>query len=479
MTASRSAFLGSVSARFLLLCFSISLACTLPVLWFANREAEEILLADFTGRLERRRENLERHFQDGGTSLLVEKIRDRIGRGLTDEGMILLVDRDGRNLAGNLVTWPSAVRDIEGWRPVRLRRSRESPERPYLVSVTQFENGSRLLVSGLLDDREEVRLALAKALLGAFLLAMVLATLGSLVIRRHLNRMVQVVAGAASSIAAGNLSARAPRNFSLDPLDRVSEALNRILARIEGLIEENRTMTDGLAHDLRSPLTRVSASLERAAMDHVNGDPADNLQVIEQEIRLMLRMIDETLEISRAKAGIGREHFELFDLAIVLRDLFDMYLPLAQLHGVQLRLDCQDELWIDGNKGLMIRALANLIDNAFKYGLSGDEILLHAEAAQEQIIPSVRDKGLGIPVDRVDEALTKYRRLSLARSLPGMGLGLPLVTAVVGLHNGSLKLEDNRPGLTAVLRLPKAKSIQATNLQHGHCRKSAPKFCAH
>ncbi len=134
---------------------------------------------------------------------------------------------------------------------------------------------------------------------------------------------------------------------------------------------------------------------------------------------------------------------------------------------------------MDGNKGLMIRALANLIDNAFKYGLSGDEILLHAEAAQEQIIASVRDKGLGIPVDRVDEALTKYRRLSLARSLPGMGLGLPLVTAVVGLHNGSLKLEDNRPGLTAVLRLPKAKSIQATNLQHGHCRKSAPKFCAH
>ncbi|MDP3908558.1 HAMP domain-containing sensor histidine kinase [Novosphingobium sp.] len=456
MTPSRFAFLKSVSTRFLLLCFAISLACTLPVLWFANRQAEEILLADFTGRLERRRGNLERHFQDGGTALLLEKIQDRIERRIIDDGLILLVDDRGRKLGGNLASWPAAVDDVEGWQPVQLRQDGERRARPYLASVTQLENGNRLLVSGLLDDREEVRLAMTHAILGAILLAMALATLGSLFIRSHLNRMVQVVARTASNIAAGNLSRRAPRNHSLDPLDQVSESLNRILARIEGLIEENRTMTDALAHDLRSPLTRICASLERAGLAAGDAKPADSLQAIEQEIALMLRMIDDTMEVSRAEAGIGREHFETFDLAAVLRGLFEMYLPLAHVNGVELELDCQSELWVHGNKGLITRALANLIDNAFKHGLAGGKVWLQARRGDGQVIVAVRDSGHGIPPDRYSEALAKYRRLSMARSLPGMGLGLTLVTAVAHLHNGSLKLDDNCPGLAASLLLPGA-----------------------
>lgn len=454
MALNRISFIKSVSTRFLLLCFSMSLACTVPVLWFASHQAEDILLADFTGRLERRRGNLERHFLDGGTSRLTEKIRDRIARGLTDDGMILLVDAQGRKLEGNLSRWPANIKDAQGWHPIKLHKDGEDHAQAYLVSVTQLSNGHKFLVSGLLDDREEVRIAMAQAFFAAFLLAMLLATIGSLIIRRHLNRMVQVVARTATNIADGNLSLRSPRNFTLDPLDCVAASLNRVLERIETLIEENRMMTDALAHDLRSPLTRICASLEQAGRISDEAGVGNDLHAIEQEVALMLRMIDDTLEISRAKAGIGREHFEYFDLAKVVRGLFDMYLPLAHVQEVKLTLDVEDALPVYANKGLMTRAIANLIDNAFKYGLSGKEIVLSASMSNGQVTVSVTDKGEGIPSERRDEALAKYRRLSQARSIPGMGLGLALVTAVAHLHNSSLTLDDNRPGLVVRLILP-------------------------
>lgn len=451
----------------------MSLACTVPVLWFASHEAEGILLADFTGRLERRRGNLERHFQNGGTRLLTEKIRDRIARGLTDDGMILLVDARGRKLEGNLSSWPANLEEAQGWHPVKLRKEGEDKAHSYLVSVTQLSNGHKLLVTGLLDDREEVRTAMAQAFLAAFLLAMLLATIGSLVIRRHLNRMVQVVAHAATNIADGNLSLRSPRTFTLDPLDCVAASLNRILERIEALIDENRTMTDALAHDLWSPLTRICANLEQAGRNPDEAGANDSVHAIGQEVALMLRMIDDTLEISRAKAGIGREHFEYFDLVTVLRGLFDMYLPLAHVQEVKLTLDCEEELPLYANKGLITRAVANLIDNAFKYGLSGKyclsgkEIALSASTSNGQVVVAVADRGDGIPRERHDEALAKYQRLSTARALPGMGLGLALVTAVADLHNGRLTLDDNRPGLVARLILPKLKLVHGEAHQAG------------
>lgn len=457
MALSRISFLKSVSTRFLLLCFAIILACTVPVLWFASRQAEEIVVADFTGRLEERRSRLESAFQDGGTPLLIEKIRNRIDRGITDDGMILLVDAQGRRREGNLSRWPANVEYRKGWHPVELRKDGESHAQSYLASVTHLANGDKLLVSGLLDDREGVRSAMGHALLGAVLLAMLLAIIGSLIIRRHLNRMVQVVAHTASNIADGNLAQRSPRDFSFDPLDHVSESLNRILERIEALIEENRTMTDALAHDLRSPLTRICASLEQAGRTRSDAGTPDSLQAIEQEVALMLRMIEDTLETSRAEAGIGREHFEYFDLAKVLRDLFDMYLPLAHLHEVELAFDCENELPVHGNKGLITRAIANLVDNAFKHGLTGKEISLSTTEDNEQVVVSVTDRGDGIPRERQDEALAKYGRLSRARSLPGTGLGLALVAAVARLHNGRLKLDDNRPGLVACLILPRSQ----------------------
>ncbi len=337
----------------------------------------------------------------------------------------------------------------------------EGQTHAHRVAVTQLPNGYRLLVSGLLDDRDDVRFALWRAILGALLLAVLLAIGGSLAIRRHLNRMVEVVARAANNIADGNLTRRPPRDFSADPLDRVSASLNRILERIEALIEENRTMTDALAHDLRSPLTRISANLDHAANNSASKDLQDSIPSIEQEVALMLRMIDDTLEISRAKAGMGRENFEFIDLAEILESLHEMYLPLAEMQGVALTLDCERGLMVHCNKGLVARSIANLIDNAFKHGMCGKEIALSGHAEGMQVVVSVADRGKGIPVERYADVMQKFRRLSSARTLPGMGVGLALVTAIAKLHNGELQLDDNRPGLVARLIL------KAVPIEHG------------
>lgn len=454
MIASIASFGKTVSSQFLLLCFAICLVCAVPTLWFVNQQAEEIVLVDFSERLERRRANLEQEYHTGGLPFLQEKIRSRIERGVIDKGILLLVDPAGRKVEGNAAQWPAEVKAQQGWQSVSLQLSVGEPWQPHLVSVTTLPNGYRLLLSGLLDDQEAVRAAIAKATLGAFLLAMVLALLGSLVIRRHLDRMVTVVATAARNIADGNLSQRTPRNYSDDPLDNVSASLNRILRRIEALIEENRTTTDTLAHDLRSPLTRISANLEQALRRSGECSPRGNLLAIEREVELMRRMIEETLEISRAEAGIGRENFVMVDLAEVLNDLYEMYLPLAESEGVVLLLDGAEQLPAMCNRGLVTRAIANLIDNAFKHALDGGQITLACKKRGCEALIIVGDRGSGIPDEVLDESLGKLRRLPLSRAVPGMGLGLPLVAAVARLHNGTLQLRDNQPGLLATLRMP-------------------------
>lgn len=454
MTAGR--LYKSASARFLLLYLAISLACVVPILCYVYYKADDIVLEDFTGRLERRRENLVRHYQDGGLPLLSEKIRSRIDRGLIDDGMILLVDSAGRKVEGNLSVWPANVTDGPGWKPIFLKREGEKEAHLFLVSVTHLPSGHRFLISGRLDDREQVQSALLYALLGAFGLAVPLALIGSLIVVRQLNRMVEVVADTASHIADGDLGRRARRDHSLDPLDRLSASLNRMLRRIETLVEENRMMTDALAHDLRSPLTRICASLDKAGRFPAPSGNADQLQAIGQEVDLMLHMLDSTLEISRAEAGIGRGDFAWHDLGALVQDLYDMYQPLAEEQGLRLALDSQGEMPFLCNRGLIARALSNLIDNAIKYGGTGGLIHFGAHVTSQGAVLHVADAGSGIAPERRAEAIGKYRRLDDARGAPGMGLGLTLVAAVARLHNGELLLEDNAPGLRASLVLPRA-----------------------
>ena len=446
----------STSGRFVLLSLAICVACVVPVLGYVYHGIDRLLLAEFQRPLEYRQGNLLKHFDKGGIAELQTSVASRASRAYQDQTAILLVDGKGRKLAGNLAIWPAGLEAPRAWAPAMLHRDGAGQSEEFLVLTTRLPSGERLLLGGLLDNRASMQGTLLSALFAAFVLAIPIGLLGSLVIVREMNRMVEAISGVGEQVAAGDLGQRAEIDGSGDPVDHLKCSLNAMLDRIETLVEEHRTLTDALAHDLRSPLTRIHIQVAQALDDAPGKDQRARFDVISQDLDRLLHMLESALEISRAEAGIGRHDFERFDAGEVLRDLCEIYQPAAQAAGVRIEAVCASDLEIYGNHGLVARALANLIDNALKYGADGGEIRLEAAATNTGVHISVADRAKGIPVSRHAEAIRKFGRLDRARSTPGSGLGLSLVTAVASLHRGKLALQENSPGLRATLTLPRA-----------------------
>jgi signal transduction histidine kinase len=450
------AWLGrSTAARLVLLYLALTVVGTLPVLAFIYHQTNHIVVRGHQSTVEDRTAVLMREYRAGGVAELAREIRERTGAGVLAHGTMLLADRNGRKIAGDLEAWPPSLPAQTEWREMLLYRQGHLVPEYFGLSTTRLRSGEQLLIGVVMDDRARMREALLIALLGALLLAIPIGLAGSLILLRFMNRRVQGIGDVAARIAAGDLRRRVETLGTKDPFDRLGASLNAMLARIEALVEELRLVTDALAHDLRSPLTRIRASVEKARMRPSEETQRQAIDAISQEIDGMLRMIAGTLEISRAEAGMGRENFTEFDLGALTRDLCEMYHPLAEESGVSIAVEKPREMAFFGNRELIGQAVSNLIDNALKYGSGGGSIRIGVDESDSSIRFWVADRGTGIPAHRRDEAMRKYRRLDEARATDGSGLGLALVRAVARLHGGELNLEDNDPGLRAILRFPR------------------------
>jgi signal transduction histidine kinase len=323
----------------------------------------------------------------------------------------------------------------------------------FALRTVQLPTGERLLMGTGIDDRERMRASLLEALIGALLLAIPLGLIGGLVLLRVTERRAREVGRIAGRIAAGDFSHRLDEQAEGEEFGMIASAINAMLERIEELVEQLRLVTDSLAHDLRSPLTRMRANLEKAA-GHATAEPEQQaLEAIATDIDLVMRLISATLEIGRAEAGVGRQEFSDFDLTDLLRAICEIYQPVAEERGISLAVDAPASLPYSGNRQLIGRAVANLIGNALKYGGSGGEIRLAAADLGDAAEIIVGDRGPGIPPELRDVAVRKYRRLEAARTTEGSGLGLAMVRAAARLHAGDLVLEDNDPGLRVRLIL--------------------------
>lgn len=445
----------STSTRFTLLYFLLSLACTLPILLYVYREVDAILLTDFTRPLEFRLSNLERSFKAGGLPKLRTAVASRSARAHRDKTAILLVDTNGRKLAGNLDAWPAGLVAPGDWTPATLQRDDVQHPEQFLVRTMRLPSGHRLLLGGLLDNRADMHGALLLAMAAAFALAVPLGLLGSFAMVREMNRMVAAIADVGRQVGAGNLQRRAETDGSGDPVDRLKTALNTTLDRVEALVDEHRVLTDALAHDLRSPLARIHMQVATASDLSADNDQSARFVTIAHELDGMLHILESALEISRAEAGIGRNNFEEIDVGAMLHDLREIFQPLATTCGVEIAAQGKSGIMLRGNRALLARALSNLIDNALKYGAEGGHMLLEAAYRGDRVQISVSDRARGIPQQRHKDALRKFGRLDDARSTPGSGLGLALVSSVASLHNGVFELHDNLPGLRTTLVLPR------------------------
>jgi signal transduction histidine kinase len=445
----------STTARFVLLYLALSLAGILPVLFFVYHQTDRMFRDHFEEQIANREANLRLSYRNGGMPAVEQGIRDRLMSGAAEHTALLLIDPAGRSIAGNVAAWPPTLREPTGWTEMRLYRVGHEQAEAFAVSAMDFPSGHRLLIGTVIEDRGRMQEALLIALVGALLLAVPIGLAGSLILLRFMNRRVQGIGDVAARIAGGDLSRRVEAFGTRDPFDRLGASLNAMLERIEALVEELRLVTDALAHDLRSPLTRIRAWIEKASEAPPGRSQRQAIDAISHEIDGMLRMLAGTLEISRAEAGMGRENFAPFDLGALTRDLCEMYQPLAEESGVSIAVEKPREMTFFGNRELIGQAVSNLIDNALKYGSSGGSIRAGVDESDSSVRFWVADRGAGIPASRREEALRKYRRLDEARATDGCGLGLALVRAVARLHGGELILEDNNPGLRAILRFPR------------------------
>jgi signal transduction histidine kinase len=444
----------SATGRFLILHVLLTLLSTVPVLSFVYYQTDRALVATYRQRIADREKGMLFHYRRGGISELKQWVDERVATGTTGDSAVLVADPSGRKIAGNLTSWPPTITHNVGWAEMPLYREGHDHPEQFAISARMLPSGYRMLVGTPIDIREKVGEALLRAFAGAALLYILLTALAALLVNRVFKRAVDAILDVGEAIAAGDFTRRVQLKNANDTFLAISNAINRMLDTIEALLSQLRFLTDSLAHDLRSPLMRIRASLETASAHSSDAIAFQALEKVSSEVQGMMRTITTTLQTSRAEAGIGRENFARFDLGALLKDLCEMYHPLVEERGFEIDAKLNGELPFIGNRELIGQAVSNLIDNALKYG-GCCRIELGADTADSEFRLWVADSGAGIPENSRDEAMKKYGRLEQARTLEGSGLGLALVRAVARLHGGDLSLEDNRPGLRAVMHLPK------------------------
>jgi signal transduction histidine kinase len=258
------------------------------------------------------------------------------------------------------------------------------------------------------------------------------------------------------------LSGRLPVAGTGDELDRLAENLNAMLERIEALMRGLKEVSDNIAHDLKTPLTRLRNRAEEALrVQQSETGYREALDSIIEESDGLIRTFNALLMIARAESGQARDGMLSFDAADVARGIGELYEPLAEEKGLTLSVEAPGPAPVVGNRELVSQALANLVDNAIKYAVPNAHgngaargIVVKAAVEGERVLLSVADRGPGIPEGERGRAVERFVRLEKSRSVPGSGLGLSLAAAVAHLHGGELRLEDNAPGLRAAIALP-------------------------
>src|SRR6516225_3189 len=425
-----------------------------------------LITEEITSTVDAEIAGLSEQYNQGGIRRLVFVIETRSRR--PGSSLYLVTTPSGEGLAGNIGSLVPGVLAKPGWMETIYRRLEEpeTAEHRALVRVLQLPGGFHLLVGRDLEERERLFDIIANAGRWSLAIVMVLGIAGGVFVSRRVLNRVDAMTHTAQTIMAGDLSGRLPIAGSGDELDRLASNLNAMLERIEALMRGLKEVSDNVAHDLRTPLTRLRNHAEealRTAKDEAGYRGA--LEATIEESDGLIRTFNALLMIARAESGEAREGMSEFDAAEVAQDVSELYEPLADDKGLALRVETTSAP-VKGNRELVSQALANLVDNAIKYaaepgpnGANGavSEILVTAGAEGDRIRLAVRDGGPGIPASDRAHVVERFVRLEQSRTKPGSGLGLSLAAAVARLHGGELKLEDNAPGLKAVIALPRAK----------------------
>lgn len=487
MALSMPAIMKTTAARLSALYLLLFAICAVLLVFYMTSLSARMLTGQTQETINDEVLGLARVYQRGGLPLLVRVVEQRSRQ--PGANLYLIADANGQILTGNVQSLEPGVLEAEGWttEPFSYRRFGEGelerqrnpiaePNEPSqsevqvegekghnaIALVLRLPNQMIMLVGRDLGEPERFRAVIRRALT----LALGMMALGGILIwffvgRAALKR-IDSVSQASRRILGGDLSGRLPVTGAGDEFDRLSENLNSMLARIATLNEGLKQVSDNIAHDLKTPLTRLRNRAEATLSGkHDSADYRQALEATIAESDQLIKTFNAILMISRLEAGYSSEITSRVDLAASVRDVVELYEPVAEEAGVTLETSVQDGFAVEGNRELIGQALSNIVDNAIKYSTDSTAkptVRVALDRVGSEIRLSVTDNGQGIPddADRA-RATERFVRLEKSRSQPGSGLGLSLAKAIMTFHKGQLDLLPANPGLSVVVSFPERK----------------------
>jgi signal transduction histidine kinase len=402
--------------------------------------------------------NLRDVYEQSGRQGLIGLVRQRAADKAFAGHAYILADPSSAVLAAaNLREWPPTATAPSGWTEFRAPGTSPKASGSPLVRamIHTFQGGDRLLVGRDISDLDSFTGQIEKAVISGVLLIFVLAGVASILVTRRTVARIEQINATSRAIMASALDKRIPLRGSHDEWDRVAENLNLMLDRIETLMGELKQASDNLAHDLRTPLTRMRGRLEKAYHGQNFGEDAQMLigDTI-ADLDAVLRIFTSIMRIAQIEAQVRKEAFRTVNLVEIAHEVVELYDAAAEQSGSCLTMIGEGEVLATGDRDLIFDAIANLVDNAIKHGRAGGKVVVASETVNGSPVISIIDDGPGIPADQHEQVFKRFYRLEQSRYTQGNGLGLSLVAAVARLHRARIEMSDNSPGLTFKLWFP-------------------------
>jgi signal transduction histidine kinase len=433
---------------------------TILLLIFVYGKVADVFETQFSRQITLTTHRLAVHSEERGRAALQREITQLLSDQTDiDIELYLLLDEQGRKLAGNLDVF--AAQELVRDPPQALRRTVRLGGAPVdgLVTVRKLQDGSVLVVGRDTQDLEEINALIEKAVLAATIVALFLVLIGTFIFRQELRRRIEDIRSTAVQVGTGELTRRIPTATEPDEFAQLRHDINHMLDRIETLMRGVRNVSDSIAHNVRTPLARVLAKLHQAQQSRGDADAlAAAIDAASAEIMDLIAMSEKLLLIAEAESGVRRQSFKPVQLERIVRDVIDLYEPLADQRGVALQLrkpahaQQGDETWVLADADLIASVLVNLVDNALKYAGAQARVTIEVGHRQNIATLTVRDNGPGVADAHLALLGTRFYRV--ARDMPGTGLGLASVRAVTALHEGAVEFRNQHPGFAVDIELP-------------------------
>jgi signal transduction histidine kinase len=419
-------------------------ACA-AALWLVDAKGQALISDQEQDALSDEMDLISAVYRDEGRDGLMRALARRAA--VQGEHQIYALREAGGVIAGNLKTWPAKLGDDEAWASV------DDPERGELRVATQTLAPGIVALAGRDDDAQSTfQDTVIYAVWIAIAIVAVTCLFVATAITAFIMTRVRALSATAVRVSAGDFSARAPGADAGGPFGQIAKAQNAMLERIEDLVTGLRTVTDSLAHDLRTPLARTRRRIEQGILSDRPEAKQASLEDALAETDRTIATFTGLIDIARAEGGLSRDSMAEVDLARLVAQVHDLFEPLADERGVRFAFHTAD-MKISGHKALLMQAVANLVHNAIKFAPDGGKVDLDLRAYGDRAEVIVSDDGPGIAPESRANAVLRFSQLGAGDRSEGVGLGLAIVQACAHLHRGRLTLEDNAPGLRARLTL--------------------------